>query len=218
VAVVLAVAAGVLALASTTGLVSPAALHRPGADALLVAGFVTVTVSVGAVVLTLDLIAEPSRRDRQGATVPDTGESPVGAEPTHSRPDTGFPEPAAAPPESETVPAVPRVGAEIDGIVDGPYLPRRRSAAERDQVRERLRRTAVGTVRRERGVSTRRAESLVDRGEWTADATAAAFLGDREPRWPLGVAARVVPATVFRYRVRRTVRAVVTVANGEGEA
>lgn len=213
-AVALVVAAGALAVASASGLVPSGALGWPGDDALLVAGFVTVAVSVGAVVLTLDLIAEPNHRERRGRDLDSEATAP-GAETTSPRPETGLPDPNGAPPDSETVPAVPRVGSEIDGIVDGPRLPRRRSAAERERVRERLRRVAVGTVRRERDVSTRRAEKLVDRGEWTADATAAAFLGERTPPQSHRVVARVAPATAFRHRVRRTVRAVVALEDGE---
>jgi hypothetical protein len=117
-------------------------------------------------------------------------------------------------PEPETTPPIPRAGAEFDRLVDGGVLSRRLTADERRQVRSRLRHAAVETVRRRAEISRERAEVLVERGEWTDDATAAAFLGQPARPRAVRLCDRVASGVAFRHGARRTAREIVTYANG----
>lgn len=116
-------------------------------------------------------------------------------------------------PEPETTPSVPRTGAELDRIVEPRLLAPHRSPEERHRVRERLRQTAIQTIQRTAGVSRSRARKHVTRGEWTENATATAFLGQTDPPHVLRLCEHVSSRLIFRYSVRKTIRAIVAHAS-----
>jgi len=123
-------------------------------------------------------------------------------------------------PDPETTPAIPRAGSEFDRLVDGRVLSRRLGTDERERVRSRLRHTAVETVRRREGVPRERAADLVERGEWTDDTTAAAFLGQPARPRAVRLCDRVASGVAFRHEARRTAQEIVTYATenaNEGE-
>ena len=102
--------------------------------------------------------------------------------------------------------SVPLVGERFDGVladVERMSATRLRRSDEPAYLRERLRRAAVVTVARERGVDHDRAAALVDRGTWTDDPAAAAFLSPRltpPPRIRLREALSTTPRVVARAR------------------
>ncbi|WP_144799619.1 DUF7269 family protein [Halorubrum depositum] len=79
----------------------------------------------------------------------------------------------------------------------------------RREIRDRVREVAVATVARDRNVSVEAAERLVETGEWTDDATAAAFLA-RPSSYPVRVRLRAAVSGRSRYEfgLRATVDAV----------
>lgn len=105
---------------------------------------------------------------------------------------------AASPgdPERRAPAAVP--GADLDERIEratGPALGGHRA---RRQLRDRVREVAVATVARGRNVSPETAERLVETGDWTDDATAAAFLA-RRSSYPVRVRLRAVVSGRSRY-------------------
>jgi hypothetical protein len=113
---------------------------------------------------------------------------------------------------------LPRDGQEFDDVV-GP-----RSAClpvvgevDRDAVRGRLRRVAVETLARKTDASREGAASIVDEGEWTRDAHAAAFLA-REGRPPVSCLLRawLSGRAWFQVGARRTAREVVSFSDVDG--
>lgn len=120
-------------------------------------------------------------------------------------------------PEPETTPSVPRAGTELDRIVETRLLAPHRSTEERHRVRERLRQTVMQTIQRTAGVSRSRAGELVTRGEWTENATAAAFLGRTDPPHVLRLCEHASSRLVFQHSVRQTTRAIVAHANENEE-
>ena len=102
--------------------------------------------------------------------------------------------------------AVPLVGERFDGVladVERMSATRLRRSDEPAYLRERLRRAAVVTVARERGVDHDRAAALVDRGTWTDDPAAAAFLSPgltAPPAIRLREALSTTPRVVARAR------------------
>jgi hypothetical protein len=102
--------------------------------------------------------------------------------------------------------AVPLVGERFDGVladVERMSATRLRRSEEPAYLRERLRQAAVVTVARERGVDHDRAAALVDRGTWTDDPAAAAFLSPgltAPPRIRLREALSTTPRVVARAR------------------
>lgn len=102
--------------------------------------------------------------------------------------------------------AVPLVGERFDGVladVERMSATRLRRSDEPAYLRERLRQATVVTVARERGVDHDRAAALVDRGTWTDDPAAAAFLSPgltAPPRIRLREALSTTPRVVARAR------------------
>ncbi|NHN49831.1 hypothetical protein G9464_19880 [Halostella sp. JP-L12] len=83
----------------------------------------------------------------------------------------------ATPPDPEQVPTAPHPGSEVDRLADdGLGLRARLLSDDDEQVRERLRAAAIGTVMRSEGCSREEARDRVDSGEWTDDPAAASFL------------------------------------------
>ncbi|OYR45709.1 hypothetical protein [Halorubrum sp. Eb13] len=122
---------------------------------------------------------------------------------------------AAAPgdPERRAPAAVP--GADLDDRIERATGPARGGHRARRQVRERVRELAVATVARERNVSVEAAERLVETGDWTGDATAAAFLA-RSSSYPVRVRLRAMVTGRSRYEFG--LRAVVdAIRRAEGE-
>lgn len=111
---------------------------------------------------------------------------------------------------------LPPAGDEFDRVVTSrvallPFV----GDADRDAIRNRLRRVAVDTVQRRRDCRPAEARRLVDRGEWTDDRHAASFLADGD-RLQFGLAARayLTGRVPFQVGARRTARAVVATADG----
>lgn len=77
-------------------------------------------------------------------------------------------------PERRAPATVP--GADLDERVARATGSALRGHRARRELRDRVRELAVATVARDRNVSTEAAAELVETGEWTDDATAAAFL------------------------------------------
>lgn len=125
---------------------------------------------------------------------------------------------AVDPRDPERPTELPRAGEEFDRIV------RSRTAllpvvgdADREAVRDRLRRAAVDTVQRRRDCRPAEARRLVESGAWTDDRHAATFLGT-DDRLPLDLALRayLTGRVPFQVGARRTARAVVAAADGHG--
>jgi len=93
------------------------------------------------------------------------------------------------------------------------------SVRTRRRLRERLHVAAVAVVRRHRRVSEGAARDAVAAGEWTDDPYAAAFVGEGAP--PPSLLERVPAVLSFRsgfaFEARRTVAAIVDLADGRGE-
>jgi hypothetical protein len=80
-----------------------------------------------------------------------------------------------------------------------------------EELRSRVRRSAVETVRTAGGTTEREAERAVERGTWTDDRIAAAFVGGKEaPGYPFRNRVRgwLRPDLAFERRFERTVDAV----------
>lgn len=80
-----------------------------------------------------------------------------------------------------------------------------------DELRSRVRRSAIETVHTVGGTTEREAERAVERGTWTEDRVAAAFVGGSEaPGYPFRSRVRgwVRPDLAFEQRFERTVDAV----------
>lgn len=113
----------------------------------------------------------------------------------------------AAPPEAVTADREQLAGADLDTRI--------RSAVESGggdlrAVREVLAATAASAVAEREGRTREAAERAVERGEWTDDPRAAAFLADGRPAPPLLARVRLwlAPEAERRRRVRRTVDAI----------
>jgi len=125
---------------------------------------------------------------------------------------------AAAPgdPERRAPASVP--GADLDERIEratGPALGGHRA---RREVRDRVRELAVAAVARDRNAPTDAAEDLVETGEWTDDATAAAFLAPRSS-YPVRVRVRAMVSGRSRYEsgLRAAVDALDRLEDGEPE-
>lgn len=118
-------------------------------------------------------------------------------------------------PDPETVPSVPRLGAEFDQFVDGTVDPHLLISDEPDAVRDRLREAATAAVMHRDGCTRSVAQRQVDTGEWTDDVEAAAFLGGStapEPPWPARLDAAVQGQSWSQRGARRAARAIVRLA------
>lgn len=125
---------------------------------------------------------------------------------------------AAAPgdPERRAPASVP--GDDLDERIEratGPALGGHRA---RREVRDRVRELAVAAVARDRNAPTDAAEDLVETGEWTDDATAAAFLAPRSS-YPVRVRVRAMVSGRSRYEsgLRAAVDALDRLEDGEPE-
>ncbi|MFB6171111.1 MAG: hypothetical protein ABEJ23_01155 [Haloarculaceae archaeon] len=121
------------------------------------------------------------------------------------------------PPDPEGVADVPTPGTGFDEFVDGRVSLRERFTGDRhEQVRTRLTDAAVTTLMRTEGLSRDGAAERVERGTWTDDRAASAFLA--EGTGP-GLAARLAAAlrgqSTFQHGARR---AAVAIARREGDA
>ena len=126
---------------------------------------------------------------------------------------------AAAPgdPERRAPATVP--GADLDERIEqatGSALGGHRA---RREVRDRVRELAVAAVARDRNVPADAADRLVETGDWTDDATAAAFLAPRSS-YPVRVRVRAMVSGRSRYEfgLRAAVGALDRLASRESEA
>ncbi|MFW6435185.1 MAG: DUF7269 family protein, partial [Halovenus sp.] len=93
---------------------------------------------------------------------------------------------------------------DIDGAIES-------GGSSLRTVRDELRRTAVGVCTDLYGTSEQAARTAVDRGEWSHDPVASAFLaGDAGPSFPLGRQLRlfVTPRRERRHRIERAITAI----------
>lgn len=89
----------------------------------------------------------------------------------------------STPPDPEDVYRVPQPGHRFDAFVEGRgSLTRRLFGSDRETARARLQQTALATLMRVEGLSREEAKRTIERGTWTDDRVAAAFLsGRRQP-------------------------------------
>lgn len=130
------------------------------------------------------------------------------------------------PPDPEEVHSVPRFGEAFDAVISGGGLRALLTTERHRQVRTRLREAAIATVMRETNCTRAEARERVERGTWTDDPEAAAFLAEAEegdleagpatgpgPGSATGIAARVRAAirgeTPFQRGARRTAAEIV---------
>lgn len=123
---------------------------------------------------------------------------------------------AASPGEPERRAPATVPGADLDERIDRATGPAIGGHRARRRVRDRVREVAVATVARDRNVSVEAAERLVETGEWTDDATAAAFLA-RPLSYPVQVRLRAVVSGRSRYEfgLQAVVDAVGRLAGGD---
>ncbi|MDZ5812033.1 hypothetical protein U4E84_11840 [Halorubrum sp. AD140] len=91
-------------------------------------------------------------------------------------------------------------GADIDEQIEQTAAATVGGYGTKRDLRGRVRDVAVASVARERNCSVEEAERLVDDGEWTDDATAAAFLS-RDASYPIRVRLRTTLSGRSRYGV-----------------
>lgn len=136
------------------------------------------------------------------------------------------------PPDPEEVHSVPRFGEAFDEVISRGGLRALLTTERHRQVRTRLREAAIATVMRETNCTRAEARERVERGTWTDDPEAAAFLAEAKegnlesgsgpgpgpgpatgPGSATGVAARVRAAiggeTPFQRGARRTAAEIV---------
>ncbi|QSG05264.1 DUF7269 family protein [Halapricum desulfuricans] len=108
------------------------------------------------------------------------------------------------PPEAVNARTPSRPGRAFDRHIEGDL-----DASDTDErVREVLREAAIETLVRQDGMQPENARTAVDRGRWTDDRVAAAFLG--APAQPLGARLRrwLDPDRERRRRANRTIEAI----------
>lgn len=121
--------------------------------------------------------------------------------------DIGFRELRENPPEHATAGAV--VGGQFDeGLVTAAN--NATNGDESDRFRDDIRSLAVTVVAHTEGCSKSEAESIVEAGEWTDDAVAAAYVTDGEATLSLRhrIFAWLRPSRTKRSRVNRAIRAI----------
>lgn len=122
----------------------------------------------------------------------------------------------ATPPTAESVPTGQPLGAQIDHVIEQGLHPYEHvTGTPRAAVRDRLRQTAIETVRRVDGCSAAAATAAVSAGEWTDDQTAATFLADEGPG-PLGERLRDALPRGSQFQ-QRTDRAVTAILERDGQ-
>lgn len=125
----------------------------------------------------------------------------------------------ATPPDPEKPPTGERPGTKFDATVDawrGVALWLRPGRQRR--IRERLYEAAVEALTRTKGCSRKEARQMVERGTWTDDRDAAAFLANDGGIDPLVTVGGVLRGEApIRRRVHRTVEAIERLEGGEFE-
>lgn len=121
--------------------------------------------------------------------------------------DVGFRELREGPPEHATA------GAVVGGQFDESLVTAANNATngdESDRFRDDIRSLAVTVVARTEGCSESEAEAIVEAGEWTDDAVAAAYVTDGEATLSLRyrIFAWLRPSRTKRSRVNRAIRAI----------
>ncbi|MFC6826997.1 DUF7269 family protein [Halopelagius fulvigenes] len=108
-------------------------------------------------------------------------------------------------PEPETVQHASYPGVRFDRTVtERIHLLPHRPTEEEKRLRDRIRRAAERAVMRRENVSRERADAMVESGEWTDDATAAAFVSDsRRPPLRARFAALLTHRSLFQRGARR---------------
>lgn len=183
---------GVAAIAVAAGVavgVAPDALVGPASG-------VNATLATG--VLGLGLVGYALRRRRQHGDLP--SDASLAAD--HDAPSVDDP-------GTSVDEALQRIEADASAL----------TRSDRQQVRERVRATAVRAYARSNSVDEDAATEAVATGVWTDDRVAAAFVGDRRaPRNPLRERLRgwLHPGRAFRRRARRAADRVHDVAT-EGD-
>lgn len=111
----------------------------------------------------------------------------------------------------ELPPSVASPGDDLDSVLSSFDRSRYRTG---DRRREQLRKLATEALVRYRGESEAAAREQVERGTWTDDPAAAAFLGEDagQSSWGTRVRARLTGASPYRQRVERTVAVIAEVA------
>lgn len=99
-----------------------------------------------------------------------------------------------SPPDPEGVHPVPRFGESFDAFVDDAGIRAWLLEDRHEEVRTRLRESAIATVMREGNYTRSTARDRVDRGEWTDDPEVGAFLADSTEAGDVGLGARVLAA------------------------
>lgn len=122
----------------------------------------------------------------------------------------------STPPDPEEVYQVPRPGQPFDEYVDGRMNVRAQLFGNRhERIRDRLYRTAVATLVRVGGMSREEARESLERGTWTDDPTAAAFLSDSQnPGVGQRLAGAVRGESPFQHGARRAAEAIVRYEEG----
>lgn len=122
----------------------------------------------------------------------------------------------ATPPDPEEVHRVPRFGESFDEFVSDAGVRAWLLTDRHRTIRTRLRDAAITTVIRESNCTRDEARERVERGAWTDDPEAAAFLAETGE---LGLAARVVAAlrgeSPFQRAARRTAAEITNYDAGE---
>lgn len=121
-------------------------------------------------------------------------------------------------PDAEGVESVPAPGDDFDELVGD--ATGWRSGEKKEEVRERVRESAVDVVANEENCSRPEADRYVDTGTWTADRYASAFLGGSDaPQLPLLTRLRVAyGGSPFETAAKRAVEEVYETAKEDEDA
>lgn len=99
-----------------------------------------------------------------------------------------------SPPDPEEVHPVPRFGESFDAFVDDAGIRAWLLESRHEEVRTRLRESAIATVMHEGNCTRSTARERIDRAEWTDDPEVGAFLADSTEAGDVGLGARVLAA------------------------
>ena len=143
----------------------------------------------------------PSQSNRTNTHTAETEDRPLDFETLRSHP----PEDAAS---------APTVGKRFEAHIDAAAAAARTGGA--DPAREQLQSIAIDAIAQTNSCSRDTAQSVLSKGEWTADPVAAAYLADREATLPFvrRLMAWLRPARTRRRRIERAINAVVTHLEG----
>lgn len=123
----------------------------------------------------------------------------------------------STPPDPERVYRVPSPGQSFDEFVGTGVSIRERLFGDRhEQIRQRVRQTALSTLMRTEGMSRQEAKTAIRKGTWTDDSVAASFLSRRQtPGTGERIAAALGSESSFQRGARRAAQAI---ARHEGES